>query len=89
MIETGWGKVCDKLIFVDAPRARSPGAIGRKHGWSEKEVTAREKMQTGFVRKESEGPISWSIMARAVAAVSNQVREVLQRLDLTAHRFEN
>lgn len=44
LLETGWGDLCDTLIFVDAPRAvRQERAVAR--GWSEEELAAREVVQ--------------------------------------------
>jgi dephospho-CoA kinase len=50
LLEAGWDKLCDKLVFVDAPRAaRLVRASAR--GWSEKEFAAREAAQLSLERK--------------------------------------
>lgn len=52
LLEAGWDKLCEKLIFVDAPRAaRCRRAIAR--GWSEKEFAARENAQQSLRRKRA------------------------------------
>jgi dephospho-CoA kinase len=45
MIETGWHRHCDKLVFVDAPRELRLARLKEKRGWDEKEVERREAMQ--------------------------------------------
>ncbi len=44
LLEAGWRDVCDKVVFVDAPRdVRLERA--RSRGWTEKEFDAREQSQ--------------------------------------------
>lgn len=44
LLEAGWDKFCDILVFVDAPRgARLARALAR--GWTESEFSARENAQ--------------------------------------------
>jgi len=44
LLEAGWGGMCEKLIFVDAPRmTRLRRALAR--GWSEEDFAAREGAQ--------------------------------------------
>jgi dephospho-CoA kinase len=44
LVEAGWNDFCDRVVFVDAPRAvRLARAIGR--GWSEQDFAAREARQ--------------------------------------------
>ncbi|MBN2579295.1 MAG: dephospho-CoA kinase [Pirellulales bacterium] len=44
LLEAGWDRFCDCLLFVDAPEAvRRQRALAR--GWSEKQFTARQKAQ--------------------------------------------
>jgi dephospho-CoA kinase len=83
MLEAGWGRECDKLIFVEAPRAVRLERLARKHGWSEKEVSAREEMQMDLSAKLAQADFVVD-NGKDEAAVANQVREVLQRLGLTA-----
>ncbi len=41
LLEAGWGELCDKRVFVEAPReTRLKRAMAR--GWGEEEFTARE-----------------------------------------------
>ena len=44
LVEAGWDRMCDRLIFVDAPRmTRLERALAR--GWSEEDFAAREGAQ--------------------------------------------
>jgi len=44
LVEAGWDEMCEKLIFVDAPRGvRVERALAR--GWSEEDFAAREGAQ--------------------------------------------
>ncbi|HZT79526.1 MAG TPA: dephospho-CoA kinase [Gemmataceae bacterium] len=45
MLEAGWNNVCDKLVYVDAPRAERLRRLAAQRGWTEKEVAARESNQ--------------------------------------------
>ena len=45
MIEAGWNRICDKLIFVDAPRPLRLRRLAAQRGWSAKEVETREAAQ--------------------------------------------
>ena len=53
MLEAGWDRECDKLIFVEAPRAVRLQRLAQKHGWNEKEVAAREQMQMDLSVKKA------------------------------------
>jgi dephospho-CoA kinase len=45
MMETGWDRVCDRIVFVDAPREVRLRRLAEQRGWNEKEVEARESAQ--------------------------------------------
>lgn len=51
MLEAGWNEVCDRLIFIEAPRAARLKRVSRQRGWSEKEVDAREQAQLPLTEK--------------------------------------
>src|SRR5690606_3754690 len=83
MLETGWGDVCDRVVYVDAPRAARAGRLAARSGWSEAEVLAREAAQMPPEEKAR----------RADAVIDNsgppealrpQVEELLRRWGLLA-----
>jgi dephospho-CoA kinase len=51
MIEAGWNRICDKLIFVDAPRPLRLRRLAAQRGWSAKEVETRERAQMPVAEK--------------------------------------
>ena len=51
MLETGWDQVCDRLVFVHAPRAARLRRLADQRGWSEKEVDTRERAQMSLTEK--------------------------------------
>jgi dephospho-CoA kinase len=61
MLETGWNRVCDKILFVDAPRATRLERLARQRGWSEEELSRREISQMPLEQKKK----------RADAAIAN------------------
>jgi dephospho-CoA kinase len=51
MLEAGWDSVCDRLIYVHAPRAERLRRLAEQRGWSAKEVEARERAQLSLTAK--------------------------------------
>jgi dephospho-CoA kinase len=51
MLEAGWDEVCDRLLYLEAPRAVRLERVARQRGWSEKEVDAREQAQLPLTEK--------------------------------------
>lgn len=45
MIEAGWADVCDKLIYVDAPRDVRLARVAARSGWTAADLAAREAAQ--------------------------------------------
>jgi dephospho-CoA kinase len=53
MLEAGWNKVCDWLVYVNTPRAARLRRLEEQRGWGAKEVHAREKVQMSLTDKMS------------------------------------
>jgi dephospho-CoA kinase len=51
MLEAGWNRVCDYLVFVDTPRAERLKRLAEQRGWTEKEVMARQQAQMDLSEK--------------------------------------
>ena len=81
MLEAGWNGVCDKLIFVDAPRLQRLERLARQRGWNEQDVTNRERMQMDLEEKKLRADFVVD-NARGLEAIPGQVRDILQRLGL-------
>jgi len=79
LFEAGWDKLCDKILFVDAPRdIRLERAVAR--GWSTQQFAARETAQLPVEEKRSRS----HIVIRNARTLEN-IREILR---LTwRHRF--
>jgi dephospho-CoA kinase len=72
LFEAGWDKLCDKIIFVDAPRdVRLERAIVR--GWSAEQLAAREAAQLPPEEKRQRS----HIVIRNVRTLEN-LREVVR-----------
>ena len=54
MLEAGWNGVCDKLVFVDAPREVRLERLRRQRGWTAEEVEAREAAQMPLTAKAAQ-----------------------------------
>lgn len=56
LFEAGWDKLCDKIVFIDAPRdARLERAVRR--GWSAEQFAAREVAQMPLEEKAARSHI--------------------------------
>ena len=51
MLEAGWNKVCDRLIYVHAPRAQRLARVASQRGWNEQEFSQREHAQLPLTAK--------------------------------------
>jgi len=57
LVEAGWDNMCDRLIFVDAPRGvRVERALAR--GWSEEDFAAREGAQESLDLKRARADVT-------------------------------
>ena len=61
MLEAGWDGVCDKLVFVDAPREVRLARVQAQRGWTAADLANREAVQMPPEKKQE----------RADAVVSN------------------
>jgi len=84
MLETGWNKQCDWLVYVHAPRAVRLARLAERRGWSEKEVAARESAQMPLTDKVARA--DWAIdNSGTPAELTRQVDRLLEALGIT-HR---
>jgi dephospho-CoA kinase len=51
MLEAGWHDVCDRLVFVDAPRELRLRRVAGQRGWGDQEMEARERAQLPLTAK--------------------------------------
>jgi dephospho-CoA kinase len=53
MLEAGWDKMCNWLVYVHAPRAERLRRLQEQRGWTAKEVQEREDVQMALTDKVS------------------------------------
>jgi dephospho-CoA kinase len=51
LLEAGWRKMCDALIFIEVPEAQRRERVVRNRGWSPEEFRAREASQLALDSK--------------------------------------
>ena len=51
LLEAGWDDLCDRIVFVDAPRPQRLGRVAEARGWSEETFAARERSQWPYDEK--------------------------------------
>ena len=51
LLEAGWNRWCDAVIYVHAPRDVRLDRLARQRGWTAKEVEARESAQLPLTEK--------------------------------------
>ncbi|MGO8744703.1 MAG: dephospho-CoA kinase [Thermoguttaceae bacterium] len=74
LLEAGWNRLCDTLIFVDVPRSERCRRA-QQRGWSESDFAAREKVQESLdlKRKQADAIINNS-------GTPERTREQLERV---------
>ena len=45
LLEAGWDDLCDRIVFVDAPREERMRRVQEQRGWSREALEARERAQ--------------------------------------------
>jgi dephospho-CoA kinase len=53
LLETGWGRHCDWIVYVHAPREQRVQRISQQRGWTEKEMQQRSGAQLSLTDKVS------------------------------------
>jgi dephospho-CoA kinase len=51
LLEAGWNTLCDRVVFVDAPRAQRLERLAAQRGWTEENLAARERAQRPLEEK--------------------------------------
>jgi dephospho-CoA kinase len=51
LLEAGWDSLCDRVVFVDAPRDQRLTRLAAQRGWSDETLAARERAQWPAERK--------------------------------------
>ncbi len=77
MLEAGWNRVCDKIVFVDAPLSVRIARVAQR-GWTAEDLGAREAMQMPLEVKQKRAD---AIISNASDSqnVSHQIAKLLEK----------
>ena len=81
MLEAGWNDVCDRLVYIDAPRDVRLERVAEQRGWTAKEVEARERAQLPLTERPRE-PIMCSTTPPLCEHLNRQVDDLLRALGI-------
>ena len=79
LFEAGWNELCDRVIFVDAPREARVSRLAASRGWDEATVDAREAMQMPLPVKRGKADAVFENVG-APSEVAAKVDEFLKAL---------
>jgi len=79
MLEAGWNRFCDWLVYVKAPRAIRLRRLVEQRGLDEKEVAARENAQWPEAEKEKRADFVLD-NSGSPEELTQQVNELLEKL---------
>lgn len=82
MLEAGWDGVCDRLVYVDAPRPLRLHRVAEQRGWTEKEVEARERAQMPLTDKAARADHKLD-NAASLEHLDRQITDLLRSWGLT------
>jgi dephospho-CoA kinase len=82
MLEAGWDKACDWLVYVHTPRAERLRRLQEQRGWGAKEVQERESAQWSLTEKVSRAD-SAILNFGPPEQVAQQVDALLRQLGIT------
>jgi dephospho-CoA kinase len=77
MLEAGWDGVCDKLIFVDAPRPIRLQRVQHQRHWTDQDLANREAVQMPADKKKERADVVVDNGGSAEATVA-QVDELVK-----------
>jgi dephospho-CoA kinase len=78
LLEAGWNRYCDWLVYVHAPRAQRLARVAAQRGWTAKEVDARASAQTTLTDKVSRADDVID-NSRSPAETARQAEDLLRR----------
>ena len=79
LFETGLDRLCDKLVYVDAPQEMRLNRVHEVRGWGPAELQEREKLQLPLDKKREMSDYVITNTADADSA-RGQVRDTLSRI---------
>jgi dephospho-CoA kinase len=82
MLEAGWAGVCDRLVYVEAPRELRLARVAGQRGWTARELEAREGAQMPLTAKAARADHVLDNSA-SLEHLGRQVDDLLRRWGLT------
>jgi dephospho-CoA kinase len=79
LVEAGWHDVCDRLVYVDAPREVRLERIARQRGWAAGELEDRERAQLPLTEKH--------VLSHHVLDNSSTLEHLRCQVDELMHRW--
>ena len=82
MLEAGWNKFCDRIVYIHAPQATRLARLAQQRGWTAKEVQARTQAQLPLTDKVSRADAAIDNSgppAETALALLGQVRVLVQQ----------
>jgi len=76
MLEAGWAKRCDKIVFVDTPREKRVRRLGQERGWMAQQIEEREKAQWPLNEKQMRADATLD-NSGSPEALAQQVRKLV------------
>jgi dephospho-CoA kinase len=79
LLETGWGRECNRLIFVNTPREERLKRLAETRGWTSKEVERRELAQLSLEEKAAKADFvidNTGDLAQTKAQIERLVRDL-------------
>lgn len=78
MLEAGWDRYCDRLIFVDAPEEVRRARLAAQRGWDAAELAKREQAQMPLAQKRARADAVLH-NAGSRAELSTEITRLLER----------
>jgi dephospho-CoA kinase len=83
LLEAGWNDLCDRLVFVEAPREVRRQRIAEQRGWTAEEVEAREQAQLPLTAKAVRADYTLH-NAGSMESLKQKVNDLLQLWGLSS-----
>jgi dephospho-CoA kinase len=81
MLEAGWDKACDAIVFVHAPEAARKERLAQQRGWTREEVQARQRAQLPVADKISRADYVLDNSGSA-EETAQQIEDLISRMNL-------
>jgi dephospho-CoA kinase len=81
MLEAGWAKACDAIVFIHVPEAQREERLARQRGWTREEVQARRRAQLPVADKISRADFVLD-NSGSEEETAQQIEDLISRMNL-------